>query len=214
MSNLNWQQLVSRREKWVLHNFPTQELTNPTDSILGMTEEVGELAHSHLKKKQGIRGTPEGHDANMKDAVGDITVFMFGVMSAYGVPRERFRHHFTDPYKVGNDLDRIVMALSTEVTDIAFHFLCDSRPQRMMDAVESVIGYLGLLCTRMQWDYDRIVLDTWASVETRDWIAYPENGRPPAGMTKQEKASSISVGIEAEAIRTGQPDARPYHPED
>lgn len=33
---------------------------------------VGKLAHSYLKKKQGIRGTPEEHDAAMKETLAEL----------------------------------------------------------------------------------------------------------------------------------------------
>jgi len=44
-------------------------------SLLGLIEELGELAHSHLKEQQGIR-TSEDHVAKAKDAIGDIVIFL------------------------------------------------------------------------------------------------------------------------------------------
>lgn len=44
--------------------------------LLGAVEEVGELAHAHLKQAQGIRGTMAEHRAAKIDAVGDIIVFL------------------------------------------------------------------------------------------------------------------------------------------
>ncbi|KKM93508.1 hypothetical protein LCGC14_1207700 [marine sediment metagenome] len=55
---------------WATHNFPTEtSLTN----LLGVVEEVGELAHAELKGTMGIRGVD---DEEAKDAVGDILIFL------------------------------------------------------------------------------------------------------------------------------------------
>lgn len=66
--------LQSEVEAWCSHNFPNAK---PHQPLLGLTEEVGELAHAHLKMEQGIRG----HDllvytAAASDAIGDIVVFL------------------------------------------------------------------------------------------------------------------------------------------
>ena len=37
---------------------------------------LGHLNHAHLKSVQGIRGTPEEHAAKIKDAIGDIVLFL------------------------------------------------------------------------------------------------------------------------------------------
>ena len=59
--------------RWQLKNFGDNE---PWQSLLGVGEEYGELAHSHLKRSQGIQGTPEDHDRDGKDAVGDIIIYL------------------------------------------------------------------------------------------------------------------------------------------
>ncbi len=42
--------------------------------FVGMVEEIGELAHALLKKRQGIR-TNQDHDANARDAYGDLRIY-------------------------------------------------------------------------------------------------------------------------------------------
>jgi NTP pyrophosphatase (non-canonical NTP hydrolase) len=49
-----------------------------------VAEEMGELAHAVLKQSQGIRGTREDHDADMRDAIGDIVIYLAGLCSAKG----------------------------------------------------------------------------------------------------------------------------------
>lgn len=58
---------------WASHNFPNAKQHEP---LLGLTEEVGELAHSHLKMEQGIRGNVDEHKMKAADAIGDIAVFL------------------------------------------------------------------------------------------------------------------------------------------
>jgi NTP pyrophosphatase (non-canonical NTP hydrolase) len=52
--------------------------------LLGVVEEVGELAHAHLKEESGIRGTPDEMQAKARDACGDILVFLLSYCSARG----------------------------------------------------------------------------------------------------------------------------------
>lgn len=59
---------------WLLHNFPDQR---PHDALLGLAEEVGELAHAHLKWEQGIRGlSDQKYQELASDAIGDIMIYL------------------------------------------------------------------------------------------------------------------------------------------
>ncbi len=44
--------------------------------LLGAMEEIGELAHAHLKAEQGIRGSAADHEAAGKDAVADTIIYL------------------------------------------------------------------------------------------------------------------------------------------
>jgi NTP pyrophosphatase (non-canonical NTP hydrolase) len=70
-------QLQKEHAQWMRHNFgsPSAWMT-----VLGAVEELGELAGAYLKKAEGIRIT-EDYDATMKDAVGDIVIFLAGFCS-------------------------------------------------------------------------------------------------------------------------------------
>lgn len=70
------------QKKWAEYNFGVS--SDFTESFLGVTEELGELAHALLKQKQGIRGTYEEHEANGKDALVDMMVFMFQLANRKG----------------------------------------------------------------------------------------------------------------------------------
>jgi len=57
---------------WVLHNFEDCPSWMP---LVGIMEELGELAHAHLKEAQGIR-VNEDYIKNAKDAIGDIMIYL------------------------------------------------------------------------------------------------------------------------------------------
>jgi NTP pyrophosphatase (non-canonical NTP hydrolase) len=104
-------QIQSEHNVWLQHNFPQQGTIDP---LLGIVEEVGELAHAILKYKQGIRGhagaDPDKYSEELKDALGDLFIFMCSFCNS---------HHL---------------------------------------------------------DLEVIVLEVWAKVRQRDWVADPELG--------------------------------------
>lgn len=66
--------LQAEHEDWAGRNFPGAQ---PHDALLGIMEEVGELAHAHLKHDQGIRGyDDEKYRTEAADAIGDIVVYL------------------------------------------------------------------------------------------------------------------------------------------
>ncbi len=69
---------------WVEHNFGERPSWQP---LLGLQEEIGELAHAYLKRAQGIR-TNENHDEGIRDAVADITIFLCDFCNAEGIDLE------------------------------------------------------------------------------------------------------------------------------
>jgi len=69
--------------QWSLHNFGTQASYRP---LLGAVEELGELAHAHLKQEQGIR--PSDHFADKCDAIGDIIIYILDYCSKEGIDVE------------------------------------------------------------------------------------------------------------------------------
>jgi NTP pyrophosphatase (non-canonical NTP hydrolase) len=68
--------LQAERNVWAATNFPDDTLV---DSVMGAVEELGELAHHLLKRKQGIRGDAAFHTAEIEDAVADCVIFLAGV---------------------------------------------------------------------------------------------------------------------------------------
>jgi NTP pyrophosphatase (non-canonical NTP hydrolase) len=58
---------------WSDRNFPN---STPTLTVLGLIEELGELSHAVLKSQMGSREPDIDYKAKMRDAVGDITIFL------------------------------------------------------------------------------------------------------------------------------------------
>jgi NTP pyrophosphatase (non-canonical NTP hydrolase) len=84
MKTLSW--LQSEHADWLAHNFPEQKTHEP---LLGLVEEVGELAHCHLKHDQGIRGYDDStYREDAADAVGDIVIYLASYCNANGFDLE------------------------------------------------------------------------------------------------------------------------------
>jgi len=71
---LSVDQFQSEQDEWRLRNFPGTK--DSALILLGVMEELGELAHAHLKTAQGIRGTKEEHEIAARDSIGDMLVYM------------------------------------------------------------------------------------------------------------------------------------------
>lgn len=71
--------------EWIMKQpFASQPKHQP---LLGAIEELGELAHAHLKNEQGIRGFDNVETANAakEDAIGDVIVYLAGYCDANGI---------------------------------------------------------------------------------------------------------------------------------
>ncbi len=159
---MNWLKLVEERDAWVAHNFPDNHYPPPEESLIGCIEEVGELAHAQLKEVQQIRGTKEEHEAAAKDAIGDLIVYLLGVMSHVGLP------HITPVLSPPRDLSHAIRKLSGAVGKLSEH------PSK--ERIALVMYYAKAYCRLRGWDFTAIVTDTWREVKQRDWVMYPEDG--------------------------------------
>ena len=76
--------LQREAKDWQTKNFKKQK---PYQPLLGIVEEVGELAHAHLKQEQGIR---KGEDflGQKVDAIGDVIVFLAHYCNLSGIDLE------------------------------------------------------------------------------------------------------------------------------
>ena len=74
--------LQRQQEPWVSHNFGDRPAHVP---LLGALEELGELAHAHIKGEQGIRHTPEEIAAMKRDALGDVIIYLADYATSQGI---------------------------------------------------------------------------------------------------------------------------------
>ena len=79
--NLDLDKLQEENATWVHKNFPGRPWYQP---VLGLMEELGELSHSTLKREQKIR-LDELHNAKIKDAIGDIVIYLLDFCNTEGV---------------------------------------------------------------------------------------------------------------------------------
>lgn len=113
VANLDFYKFLHEITEWQRKNFPEAK---PYQPLLGLVEEVSELAdttlpslqsaigrlsHHHLKMEQEIRGSFAEHFQAKKDAVGDIFIFLVhyctlngfhiteALMETWAVVRER-----------------------------------------------------------------------------------------------------------------------------
>jgi len=150
--------------KWATYNFPD---TKPWQSLLGIIEETGELAHAHLKQSQNIRGPVEKHVKDAQYAIGDIMIFMFNAAS-------------------NNDIKITDVILPQKLTDgfeqhdFIFHLvgnvnvLCQ-HPENDQHYVH-IIFWLYQYCLVRKWDFENIINSTWEEVQKRDWKTDAQNG--------------------------------------
>lgn len=79
------QMIQAEQKSWASYNFPKnigREMLHIP--VMGVAEESGELCHHALKMIQGIRGTDAEHEANIKDAIGDISIYMMDICNKMG----------------------------------------------------------------------------------------------------------------------------------
>lgn len=77
------QQIQQEQKAWSERNFGGKHGTGYRP-LLGVMEEVGELAHAHLKAEQGIR-TNQDHEAARVDAVGDILIYLLDYCNGFNI---------------------------------------------------------------------------------------------------------------------------------
>jgi NTP pyrophosphatase (non-canonical NTP hydrolase) len=71
---VNLKKFQEEQKEWSERNFPVIGNHNYRP-LLGVMEELGELAHAHLKAEQGIR-TNQNHLEAKIDAIGDIVIYL------------------------------------------------------------------------------------------------------------------------------------------
>jgi NTP pyrophosphatase (non-canonical NTP hydrolase) len=148
---LTFRDLQEQNREWANRNFDPN--TPAWQPLLGAVEELGELAHAHLKQAQSIR-TNEDHEANGRDAVADVIIYLCDYSSRRGWDLQEIvetawnevkqRDWKKNPSTAG--LDVIPVAPLFYVTDETDHRIevgqnGELYPASTLDHCESAINY-------------------------------------------------------------------------
>lgn len=163
-------QLVAEVGEWSFNNFGSQESWKP---LLGAVEEVGELAHAHLKKAQGIR-TTEDHRAKQEDAVADILIYLADYCSIEKIDmggvldktwREVSKRNWKkDPAKGGMKATKMLTIDTPEdntpkpLFDVGQRVKVTNEPYTQMNHIADKFGYVNSVQYENSLEY---VYDVW-----------------------------------------------------
>lgn len=182
---MNYIKKISEEHKiWTSKNFPDAELI---DYILGIIEEVGELSHHVLKRKQNIRNN-ENHEEEIKDAVADICIFIIGYcnksfIDVNDVFEDAICKMYTDfNYKFlnrENELYALEISIITgQISKNIFEKFYFKRFNRssIIDEFKNLILTLTKFCVLNRFSFDENLINVWNKVKQRDWKANSNNG--------------------------------------
>lgn len=180
---MNWKQITAERKEWVDKNFPPDVYNH---SVMGLIEEVGELSHHYLKDLQGIRGTHDEHVAEMKDAVGDMTVYLLGVMYHTDIfPMTAVPYQ--PEFEVVGGPEDILFRLASRVG-------CLSMGQELQYQIAGIPFLLVQFCEKFGWHYEHIVEETWDHVKQRDWTKNKDTGDASAPDPEYDRSAEDMRG--------------------
>jgi NTP pyrophosphatase (non-canonical NTP hydrolase) len=167
--------------QWKLNNFGNKA-GNGHQNLLGVIEEIGELAHAVLKKEQGIRNNEEHNDL-MKDAIGDIFIFLMNYLSDMGIEFDmpfvfydisvcdvRDEVNVMNIYSTANDL----VSFHSTMETFNMNFSCP--PTKISVYSKMLVKELMFFCCCKSWDFEKIVIETWEQVKKRNWKENKING--------------------------------------
>lgn len=199
--SIDWKTLVEERDEWVARNFPD---SYKTDTLLGVVEELGELAHAHLKSKQGIRGTKAEHNEAAKDAIGDLVVYLLGVISYEKIIEYIDHEQYLNSIHKSNGRELALFDLAAEVGALC-SYVSPSGPRGLKETiayrVNRILALCAAYCAHRYWNFGEIVTQTWDHVKQRDWNKHREDG----ALKDDPKMKDPEVQrIEAEAQATKQ----------
>lgn len=178
--------------KWQEENFgPTSSLAPPRHPFLGMCEEAGELVHSVLKLSQGIRGTREEHIAHIKDAIGDIMVYLinFFYRSDIGFvqSKDSYFRRFSEQKSYSTiQLEMLAWSIYKHISHIGLYFepaflennnLPIQYQNSVKESAELMCDDLVYLCNLLGFTLYECIEDVWVNVlSKRNWKVNPTNG--------------------------------------
>lgn len=186
-----WVRLQNEVGRWAKKNFPASP---PGHQILGLVEELGELAHARLKSEQGIRGDVSAHTAAARDAVADSFIFFMHACSNLGwasqeilrtASPEEFQATFSVP-KGCSPIARTLKGLSNLVEQLELAEISptaiekDAHTEAARNSALFYLSGLSAYCTQMGWSLQSILDEVWPKVRARDWTKNKLDGESAA----------------------------------
>lgn len=172
--------MLPEKVEWAAKNFPDE---SALEVCFGVIEEVGELSHAHLKELQGIRGTPEEHQAKAKDAIGDIFIYLLSYCIHRELDMAALCRQVPGPVtRADNDYtaDQALLNIASAAGRLARG---EHNALATLDvgytarsAVGRIVWFSQLYCQLRGWDYVPTVRSIWNRVKQRDWVADPVGG--------------------------------------
>ena len=174
-------EIQTEQHDWSLRNFGPH---GPDDPLDGLIEEFGELHHAVLKRRQGIRGTAEEHDAAERDALGDMCIYLLDLLSTMSAIPPEFVEMISLP---GSTPERMRRDMLLQIADVAtvvpLHGTCDLVGDRyaIEDTADELLAIMATYAEARGWSLLQIVNETWEQVSKRDWTK--ERGEGGLGST-------------------------------
>lgn len=162
---MNFTKIQAEHREWSAKNFPDQKAHH---CLLGMIEEVGELAHAQLKLEQGIR-VNEDHIEARKDAIADIALYLIGYCNYCNVELTLPKRELENVYVNNKDITQSIFHLTLGVFNITEEF-------DKYDCAKYIIQVLECICDNIKIGFEQNLLDTWKQVKQRDWTKNKNNG--------------------------------------
>jgi len=157
---------------WLKKNFGTQKDWQP---FIGVLEEIGELSHSYLKHSQQVRMN-EDHIAKMKDAIGDIVIFMISFCNALDIDFSEIQNNqITFTYDKITDkphlnILKMVKAYSA-LSDMFYLSLYSKKERKILTLTYFNIMIIELIkfCSLFDFNINDCFYSAWQEVVKRDW---------------------------------------------
>ena len=162
------ERIQEEQKVWADRNFGEQPSWM---SLMGAIEEIGELAHAHLKEAQSIRNH-EDHSEKAKDAIGDTVIFLCGYCSARGW---KLAVYEDNSYTI-ESAHTCIFSASASLGWAATLFADKDQIVNtyINSAINSVISALKDYCKLKGWDFEAVISETWDTVKQRDWKKNPD----------------------------------------
>lgn len=171
---MNLYEIQKEQKEWSKKNFGEQPAYL---ALLGAVEELGELAHAHLKWSQRIRGDEAKHAESAKDAVGDTIIYLMDYANRKHIQidykpssMEMFGETSTDALFCAHENLSVLISADKKVNEQYAPKSC------LENSIRVVLWCLESYCYIRKFDFERIVTETWEIVRQRDWKANPATG--------------------------------------